>query len=287
MSPTCRPSTSRARFLLDTRAQAARRSRDLLGADRRRCSCSAPGCSATRCSPTSTPTGSCRASSPTSSTSCMPPHRDTWQPTHGGRFTADQDPRPRHRRRHDRRRRHHACCPSGRGGHYPDTPLPGTVGNVGIAGHRTTYGRPFNRLDELEVGDEIWLLTPVGDHRYVVTARPRTATASRRRPVPPASPTPATGASSRPSDDALLTLTTCHPKGSAAQRLVVRASLADSHPPGTPRPAGPRRRGRVTPDPTIESPAVPSRLLRPALATAVLVLVAARLGRLGRRGRPA
>ena len=34
-------------------------------------------------------------------------------------------------------------------GHYVGTPLPGEPGNVGIAGHRTTYGRPLNRLDEL------------------------------------------------------------------------------------------------------------------------------------------
>ncbi len=40
-------------------------------------------------------------------------------------------------------------------GHYPETPLPGEQGNAAIAGHRTTYGAPFNRLDELADGDEI------------------------------------------------------------------------------------------------------------------------------------
>lgn len=104
-------------------------------------------------------------------------------------------------------------------GHYPHTPLPGADGNVGIAGHRTTYGRPFNRVDELSAGDEIWLLTPVGDHRYVVS-----------------DPDPDIGANPwitdpedwgvvAPSDDAVLTLTTCHPKGSAQQRMIVRAEL--------------------------------------------------------------
>ena len=111
-------------------------------------------------------------------------------------------------------------------GHYPTTPLPGEVGNVGIAGHRTTYGRPFNRVDELGPGDDIWLLTPVGDHRYVVS-----------------DPDPDVGANPwithpddwgvvGPSDDALLTLTTCHPKGSAQQRLIVRAELVESLDPG-------------------------------------------------------
>ena len=40
-------------------------------------------------------------------------------------------------------------------GHYPATPMPGQLGNAAIAGHRTTYGAPFNRLDELAAGDPI------------------------------------------------------------------------------------------------------------------------------------
>jgi sortase A len=111
-------------------------------------------------------------------------------------------------------------------GHYPSTPLPGEAGNVGIAGHRTTYGRPFNRVDELVPGDDIWLLTPVGDHRYVVS-----------------DPDPAVGANPwithpddwgvvAPTDGAVLTLTSCHPKGSAAERIIVRAELVGSLPAG-------------------------------------------------------
>ncbi len=45
-------------------------------------------------------------------------------------------------------------------GHYPDTPLPGQQGNAAIAGHRTTYGAPFFRVDELEPGDEIAVTDP-------------------------------------------------------------------------------------------------------------------------------
>ena len=40
-------------------------------------------------------------------------------------------------------------------GHYPSTPNPGQAGNSAIAGHRTTYGAPFHRVDELQPGDEI------------------------------------------------------------------------------------------------------------------------------------
>ena len=42
-------------------------------------------------------------------------------------------------------------------GHYNNTALPGTGGNVGIAGHRTTYGAPFGDLDALNIGDRILL----------------------------------------------------------------------------------------------------------------------------------
>ena len=44
-------------------------------------------------------------------------------------------------------------------GHYPGTALPGEIGNMVISGHRTTYGAPFNRIDELDVGDAIVLET--------------------------------------------------------------------------------------------------------------------------------
>ena len=40
-------------------------------------------------------------------------------------------------------------------GHYPDTPLPGEPGNAAIAGHRTTYGAPFNQMDKMKAGDKI------------------------------------------------------------------------------------------------------------------------------------
>ena len=47
-------------------------------------------------------------------------------------------------------------------GHYPGTPLPGQAGNVGIAGHRTTFGAPFFRLNEVSRGDRILLTDTSG-----------------------------------------------------------------------------------------------------------------------------
>lgn len=126
-------------------------------------------------------------------------------------------------------------------GHYPSTVLPGQEGNVGIAGHRTTYGRPFNRLDELGRGDEIWLQTPVGDFRYVVGDPPTDGDCEPFADRRPEAAGDSAACVTHPRDwsvveqaeQALLTLTTCHPKGSAAERLVVRAELAESLDPGT------------------------------------------------------
>ena len=105
-------------------------------------------------------------------------------------------------------------------GHYPSTPLPCENGNVGIAGHRTTYGRPFSQLDRLKPGDEITLETPVGACTYVVSRAPFIVSPTDLWVV---DPTP-TGT---------LTLTTCHPRGSARQRLIVKADLRGQ---GTVRP---------------------------------------------------
>lgn len=97
-------------------------------------------------------------------------------------------------------------------GHYPGTAMPGEHGNAAIAGHRTTYGAPFYDLNELGPGDPIFVTTVAGRFRYDVTEDPK--------PVSPDSvyvldPTP----------DDRLTLTTCNPRFSAAERLIVTAKL--------------------------------------------------------------
>jgi sortase A len=98
-------------------------------------------------------------------------------------------------------------------GHYPDTPLPCEAGNVAIAGHRTTYGKPFSELDKLKNGDVVILETPVGSCTYEITVAPRVIL-----------PTDLSVVANTP-DQKLLTLTTCHPRGSAAKRLYVQATL--------------------------------------------------------------
>lgn len=105
-------------------------------------------------------------------------------------------------------------------GHYPATPLPCEQGNVAIAGHRTTYGKPFSNLDRLRNGDLVILETPVGSCTYEVfrdpfVISPRNFTVVENDP-----------------ERHMLTLTTCHPKGSARQRLVVQLVMtpAESQP---------------------------------------------------------
>jgi len=98
-------------------------------------------------------------------------------------------------------------------GHYPATPLPGEQGNCGIAGHRTMHGHVFRRLDELKKGDEIVTVTAAKRAVYRVVSV-RVVNKSDWSVVDP-------------SDDTRLTLTTCHPVGSAKQRLVVTAVLSE------------------------------------------------------------
>jgi len=95
-------------------------------------------------------------------------------------------------------------------GHYPQTPLPCEKGNVAIAGHRTTYGKPFADVDQLRVGDQIELDTPIGGCVYQI-----------QRPPFIVNPNDLSVLDQTP--DKTLTLTSCHPKGSAAKRIIVKA----------------------------------------------------------------
>lgn len=99
-------------------------------------------------------------------------------------------------------------------GHYPDTALPGEAGNVAIAGHRTTYGRPFSRLHELAPGDRVILTTPLARHVYEIVDAPYVVEPTDWSPI-----------EVFPKKGSFLTLTSCHPEGSAAYRIVARAKL--------------------------------------------------------------
>lgn len=103
-------------------------------------------------------------------------------------------------------------------GHYPKTPMPGMPGTVGVAGHRTTYLAPFNKLDKVHKGDTVELQMPYALVKYRV---------ERTQIVPPT----ALWVTKRVGYDRLV-LTACHPKYSAAKRIAVFARQVSATPRG-------------------------------------------------------
>jgi sortase A len=113
-------------------------------------------------------------------------------------------------------------------GHYPECrsgfslPLctefdeiwPGETGRVVVSGHRTTYGAPFWDLNKLDVGDQIITDTQWGSFTYEVTSTEIVSPSSLGIVIP--------------SENPEIVLTTCNPRFSAAERLVVFAEMVDS-----------------------------------------------------------
>ena len=115
-------------------------------------------------------------------------------------------------------------------GHIPGTALPGELGNVVLSGHRTTYGAPFERFDELQPGDAVVVETRDTWFTYTVTGTRivRPTAVEVTYPVP--------GDLAATPSKRLLTMTTCHPRFSARQRMIVSAELTatDAKSGGTP-----------------------------------------------------
>lgn len=107
-------------------------------------------------------------------------------------------------------------------GHYVDTPFPCEQGNVGIAGHRTTYGRPFNKINEMRAGDTVDLITPIAKCTYQVV--PGFSGHGNPFIVMP-NDFGVVGQQGALGTGHWLTLTSCHPKGSDARRIVLRLKL--------------------------------------------------------------
>jgi sortase A len=101
-------------------------------------------------------------------------------------------------------------------GHYVDSAAPGGDGNLAIAGHRTTYGSPFAELQDLEDGDTIHVVDRAGTewiyaYREQQIVLPTDTWVVGEDPLETGAPT--------------ITLTTCHPRWSAAQRLIAFGEL--------------------------------------------------------------
>lgn len=115
-------------------------------------------------------------------------------------------------------------------GHYPSTPAPGQPGNAAVAGHRTTYGAPFGDLDLLVPGDEIIVTTLQGTFRYLVMPQVDADGVELGHFIVDSSQVEIL----EDFGDNRLTLTACHPKYTARQRIVVTAQLVEEPAPLVP-----------------------------------------------------
>ncbi|MEA3186138.1 MAG: sortase [Ilumatobacteraceae bacterium] len=123
-------------------------------------------------------------------------------------------------------------------GHFPETPLPGQLGNAAVAGHRTTHGHPFYDIDQLQPGDEIIITTVNGRYVYQVTGTEVVSANDYEAVIPTTDPTKAT-----------LTLVSCTPRYSSTNRIVVHSELvADKSDPLTIASAAPPSGSPTLPD---------------------------------------
>lgn len=116
-------------------------------------------------------------------------------------------------------------------GHYPGSAMPGEVGNFAVAAHRTTHGAPFSLIATLQVGDKIYVQTADGYYTYgfrgLEYVRPTGVGVLDAVPQSP---------STQPTDR-LLTMTSCNPKFSAAERIIGYAALESWQPASAGAPA--------------------------------------------------
>ncbi len=119
----------------------------------------------------------------------------------------------------------------GQFGHYPSTQMPGAVGNFAIAAHRTTYGASLGQIAELRVGDHIFIETQNGWYQYDF----RNLEYVRPTGVGVLDPVPQIAGASP--EDRLLTMTSCNPKLSAAERIIAYAVFNRFYPRDATKPA--------------------------------------------------
>ncbi|TAJ48740.1 MAG: class E sortase [Herbiconiux sp.] len=118
---------------------------------------------------------------------------------------------------------------NGGAGHYSTTQMPGQVGNFAIAAHRDGWGSPFLKINELQVGDQIYVETQDGWYTYTY----RSSEYVTPYGVGVIDPVPQNPGASPV--DRLITLTSCNPLYIASERVIAYGVLTD----WTPRSAGP------------------------------------------------
>ncbi len=121
-------------------------------------------------------------------------------------------------------------------GHYVGTALPGQIGNFAVAGHRVGKGEPFLNLDHLKPGDAVVVETKSSWYIYRVKGNAQTGDLSDRgtdgipgqeivSPSQSAVILPVPDHPGQKPTEKLMTMTTCHPKFTANQRMIVHAVL--------------------------------------------------------------
>lgn len=124
-------------------------------------------------------------------------------------------------------------------GHYAGTAIPGQIGNFAVAGHRVTHGQPFLNADQIKVGDAVVVQTDHNWYVYRVLGSVKTGRLSARNSqgvpgreiVDPSATGVVAPVPDHPGErptKAYLTMTTCNPKYSASQRMVIHSLLARS-----------------------------------------------------------
>ncbi len=112
-------------------------------------------------------------------------------------------------------------------GHYVGTAMPGAVGNFAIAGHRTTYGKPFHDIDTLKAGDPVIVQTKDGWYVYAVTGHLITGWRNGEQ----VAPVPGDTTGTEKPTERLITLTSCHPVWQPIHRYIVHGKLVYWAPP--------------------------------------------------------
>lgn len=109
-------------------------------------------------------------------------------------------------------------------GHFPETALPGEVGNYAVAGHRATHGEPFANLDRMVEGDKVYVESADGWFTYQVTWS-RIIAPTHTEILAPVAGRPGEKATAK-----MMTLVTCNPRWGSSERLVVGAQLVEQRP---------------------------------------------------------
>jgi sortase A len=119
-------------------------------------------------------------------------------------------------------------------GHYPSTALPGAVGNFAVAGHRVGKGEPFLNVDKLRAGDAVvvetrskWYVYRVKGSENGLTEKDADGVPGREIVQPSQSSVllPVPNQQGKQPTERLMTMTTCHPKFTAAKRMIIYSKL--------------------------------------------------------------